>query len=68
MYYLLQLGLIISAQFLGNLTGLPVAPYISDIFGHRVALFFGSIIMCIGVALQTSALNVPMFIGARYCS
>ncbi len=24
--------------------------------------------MCVGVALQTSAVNVPMFIGARFCS
>ena len=61
-------GLIISAQFIGNLTSLPAAPYVSDILGRRAALFMGSIIMCFGVALQTSALNVPMFIGARFCS
>ncbi|KAF9475387.1 general substrate transporter [Pholiota conissans] len=62
-----RLGLIISAQFLGNLSFLPAAPYLSDILGRRMALCIGSIIMCIGVGLQTSALNIPMFIGARYC-
>ncbi|KAF8149918.1 general substrate transporter [Crassisporium funariophilum] len=61
------LGLINSAQFLGNLTGLPFTPFVSDIWGRRTALFFGGLIMCVGVALQAAAWSVPMFIGARYC-
>ncbi|KAF8968146.1 general substrate transporter [Flammula alnicola] len=62
-----RLGLINSAQFLGNLTGLPFTPFVSDILGRRTALFLGSIIMCVGIALQAASRNVPMFIGARYC-
>ena len=61
-------GLINSAQFLGNLIALPFTPYASDILGRRIALFLGSIVMCMGIALQAAAKNVPMFIGSRFCS
>ncbi|PPQ69312.1 hypothetical protein CVT25_005913 [Psilocybe cyanescens] len=60
------LGVINSAQFLGNLTGLPFTPFLSDILGRRAALFIGSLIMCLGVGLQAAAWSVPMLIGARY--
>ncbi|KAF8806955.1 general substrate transporter [Phlegmacium glaucopus] len=61
------LGILSSAQFLGNLTALPMTPFASDVYGRRVALLFGSVIMLIGVGLQAVAWNLPMFIGARYC-
>ncbi|PPQ98744.1 lactose permease [Panaeolus cyanescens] len=61
-----SLGLLISAQFLGNLIGLPFTPYVSDRFGRRFALFWGGVIMLVGVALQSAAWNVPIFTGARF--
>ncbi|KAF8183951.1 hypothetical protein BJ912DRAFT_539565 [Pholiota molesta] len=61
------LGLINSAQFLGNLIGLPFTPFASDILGRRAALFWGSLVMCMGIGLQAAAKNVSMFIGARFC-
>jgi MFS family permease len=63
-----SLGLINSAQFLGNLIGLPFTPFASDILGRRAALFWGSLVMCMGIGLQAAAKNVSMFIGARFCS
>jgi len=60
------LGVLNSAQFIGNIIGLPATPFISDIFGRRAALFFGGLIMCVGVALQAAANSVAMFIGARF--
>ncbi|KAF8910671.1 hypothetical protein CPB84DRAFT_1764320 [Gymnopilus junonius] len=60
------LGLINSAQFLGNLTGLPFTAFLSDTLGRRTALFIGSLLMCLGVGLQAAAWNVAMLIGARY--
>ncbi|KDR76241.1 hypothetical protein GALMADRAFT_225930 [Galerina marginata CBS 339.88] len=60
------LGVINSAQFLGNLSVLPFTPFVSDSLGRRSALFFGSVIMCLGVALQAAAWSVPMLIGARF--
>ena len=61
-------GLINSAQFLGNLTGLPFTALMSDSLGRRTALFIGSLLMCLGVGLQAAAWNVAMLIGARYTS
>ncbi|KAF7327815.1 Hexose transporterarabidopsis thliana mutm-like protein-1 [Mycena kentingensis (nom. inval.)] len=59
------LGLINSAQSIGGLAGLPMTPFASDYLGRRMALFFGSVIMLAGVALQLSAWNVTVLIGAR---
>lgn len=59
------LGLINSAQFIGNLCGLPIAPFVSDIFGRRAGLFLGSLIMLAGVGLQTASANVATLISAR---
>ncbi|KIM39830.1 hypothetical protein M413DRAFT_184713 [Hebeloma cylindrosporum] len=61
------LGLLNSAQFLGNLFAVLFTPFVSDTFGRRAALFFGSCIMCIGVALQAASWSVEVFIGARCC-
>jgi len=59
------LGLINSAQNIGALSALPVAPFVSDRFGRRATLFIGAIIMLAGVILQWAATSVPVFIGAR---
>jgi len=59
------LGVINSAQSIGALVGLPLTPFVSDIFGRRAALFLGSVIMLAGAALQCAATNVAMFISAR---
>ncbi|KAF9457782.1 general substrate transporter [Collybia nuda] len=59
------LGLINSAQSIGCLIGLPFSPYISDGIGRRSTLFLGSLIMLVGVSLQTFAVNVSIFVAAR---
>lgn len=58
-------GVINSAQFLGNLAGLPFSPFFSDWFGRRAALFIGSIVMLAGVAVQSTSRSVGMLIGSR---
>ncbi|GLB40429.1 putative sugar (and other) transporter [Lyophyllum shimeji] len=59
------LGLINSAQNMGGLISLPISPFISDGLGRRATMFVGSLIMLAGIAVQTSAKTVPVFIGAR---
>ncbi|EAU85390.1 hexose transporter [Coprinopsis cinerea okayama7 len=59
------LGIVGSSQFLGNLFGLPLSPFISDWFGRRAALFGGSIIMLAGVAIQATSTSIGMFIASR---
>ncbi|KAI0367738.1 general substrate transporter [Pilatotrama ljubarskyi] len=45
--------------------GLPFAPFAADNLGRRPTLFIGAVIMLAGVALQSAAFNIGMFIGAR---
>ncbi|KAH8099937.1 hypothetical protein BXZ70DRAFT_194415 [Cristinia sonorae] len=59
------LGLISAAQVIGSLVGLPLTPLASDNLGRRPTLFIGSLIMLVGVGLQTAATNIGMFIGSR---
>ncbi|KAL7418331.1 hypothetical protein Q5752_006789 [Cryptotrichosporon argae] len=59
------LGLFNAIQNIGGLVGLPFAPWVSDTLGRRTGIMLGCIIMMIGVALQTAAQNIGMFIAAR---
>ncbi|KAI0942190.1 hypothetical protein AcW1_009507 [Taiwanofungus camphoratus] len=62
-----KLGLLNAIQNIGSLAGYPFAPYFSDGFGRRPTIWFGATIMLVGVAVQTAAHNLGMFIGARFC-
>jgi len=59
------LGVFNAIQSIGGIVGLPLAPFLNDRFGRRWALFVGNVVILIGVALQTAAQNVGMFIGCR---
>ncbi|KAN0120675.1 general substrate transporter [Russula decolorans] len=59
------LGIITSAQVIGSLVGLPMAPYCSDRFGRRATLALGAALMLGGVALQATTSTVGQFVVAR---
>ncbi|CAL1699477.1 unnamed protein product [Somion occarium] len=61
-----RLGLLNAIQNIGSLAGYPFAPYLSDGLGRRPAIWIGSTIMLVAVALQAAAQNWGMFIGARF--
>jgi len=50
----------------GSLVALPVVPYIADGLGRRAGILTGCIIMIIGVVVQSAAMKLSMFIGARF--
>jgi MFS family permease len=52
-------------QSIGGICALPFAAYLCDGIGRRKTIFLGSVIMLVGVAIQTAAQNIGMFIGAR---
>lgn len=52
-------------QNIGSLAGYPFAPYLADGVGRRGSVFFGALVMCVAVAIQTAAQSIGMFIGAR---
>ncbi|KAG9045570.1 hypothetical protein FS837_006083 [Tulasnella sp. UAMH 9824] len=59
------LGLLTSAQNIGSLIALPIAPYITDGLGRRASIFLGGLIMLGGVAWQGMAPDLMHFTLAR---
>ncbi|ORY28816.1 hexose transporter [Naematelia encephala] len=60
------LGVFNAIQSIGGIVGLPFGPIINDRYGRRWTMFIGAAIQLVGVALQTAAQNVGMFIGCRF--
>jgi sugar porter (SP) family MFS transporter len=61
-----KLGLLNAIQNIGALSGLPIAPYVSDGLGRRLSIFIGAAIMLAATIVQTASQSVGMFIGARF--
>ncbi|QRV80018.1 Sugar (and other) transporter [Ceratobasidium sp. AG-Ba] len=61
-----QLGLFNAIQSIGALAATPFAPYVSDIFGRKPGILFGSALVLIAAVLQTATQNLGMFIGSRF--
>ncbi|OCH89637.1 general substrate transporter [Obba rivulosa] len=61
-----KLGLLNAIQNVGSLAAYPFAPYLSDGIGRKFTILLGAIVMIGGVALQSAAHNINMFIGARF--
>jgi MFS family permease len=61
-----KLGLLTSMYSIGSIASLPFAPYISDHWGRKTAIFVGCIIMIIAGAIQAASQNFGMFEGARF--
>ncbi|RFU33770.1 hypothetical protein B7463_g2584, partial [Scytalidium lignicola] len=59
-------GLLNAIMSVGSIVALPITPYIADYLGRRVGVMTGCIIMIIGVILQSAAVNIHMFIAARF--
>jgi MFS family permease len=59
-------GLLNAIQSVGSIVALPITPYIADIAGRRAGVITGCCIMIIGVILQSAAINVQMFVAARF--
>jgi len=60
------LGRLSAMYQIGSLVSLPVVPFISDHYGRRMPIIIGCTIMVISASIQTAAINLPMFEGARF--
>ena len=58
-------GLNTASVFFGGFFGPIVAGPITDRYGRRPAIFWGTALTLIGVLLQTAAQNIAMFVVAR---
>lgn len=62
-----KLGLFTSIQAIGSVCALPFSPYVADIFGRRVGVCSGLILIFVGVIIQSvPGVNEGMFIGGRF--
>ena len=62
-----MLGLMVNMQVIGGAVSLPLAPYVADKYGRRIAIFIGSIIIIGAALIQGLAINLAMFIIGRFC-
>ncbi|KAI9638480.1 hexose transporter [Dioszegia hungarica] len=60
------LGLLNAIQNLGNLAGLPFAPFLNDRYGRRWTLFLGCIVMILATIIQSASQNLGMFLVGRF--
>lgn len=60
------LGFINAIQAVGAIITYPAQAYCADRFGRKFCLYFGYAFIALGVALQTAATNIAMFIIARF--
>ncbi|KAI8685163.1 MFS domain-containing protein [Fusarium keratoplasticum] len=59
------LGFISGAQNLGSIVFFPVVAHLSNRFGRKPTIFIGYFFLCLGVGLQTGAINPSMFVASR---
>jgi len=59
-------GLLNAIMSVGSIVALPITPYIADIWGRRMGVMVGCIIMIVGVVLQSIGVNIQMFIASRF--
>lgn len=55
-------SLLSAGTFFGALTAAPVA----DFFGRRISMILECFVFCFGVALQTAATAIPLFVAGRF--
>jgi MFS family permease len=58
-------GLNTASVFIGGILGPLVSGVASDRLGRRPTMFWGSVIVLIGILLQTAAQDIAMFVVAR---
>jgi MFS family permease len=61
-----ETGDIVSSFTGGTILGSPSISYLADKLGRKKAVFVGTIISCLGCALQGGAANIPMMIAGRF--
>ena len=61
-----ELGLLNAIFSVGQVVGLPLVPFLADGIGRKWTILLGSFLIFIGVVVQTTSINIRMFIAARF--
>ena len=59
------LGIITAAFSLGSVAAIPLVPWVNDRFGRKMSIKFGSLLILIGVVLQTASVNSELRVAAH---
>ncbi|KAJ5116554.1 hexose transporter protein [Penicillium angulare] len=59
------LGLLAASMSIGSMLSIPVVPYVADIYGRRVGVVVGCVIMLFGVAMVSIGYRVALFVVGR---
>ncbi|BFZ62129.1 hypothetical protein YB2330_003208 [Saitoella coloradoensis] len=59
------LGVMTAAFSIGAVLAVPFVPWTNDRFGRKVSILVGSVILLIGVIIQTASVNIAMFVVSR---
>ncbi|KAL6354263.1 hypothetical protein LRP88_11589 [Fusarium phalaenopsidis] len=59
------LGITSASYPLGAILSTPLSAFISDRFGRRQSIIIGSLIMILGVIMQTASSSIGLFLGGR---
>jgi len=59
------LGALSASYWVGNVVGVVFIAWISDHFGRRISMIFGSTLCLIGVAICTATINDGAFVAGR---
>ncbi|KAJ5974331.1 hypothetical protein N7481_011541 [Penicillium waksmanii] len=60
------LGFFNASTSLGSIIGLPFIPPLLDRYGRKSGIVVGSLIVVLGLGLQSGALNLGMFVASRF--
>ncbi|KAI3543840.1 hypothetical protein CABS02_09910 [Colletotrichum abscissum] len=60
-----RLGVVNAAQSIGSVLALPIVGYLADRFGRKPVLLSGIILIIIATIIQSTSINLPMFIISR---
>ncbi|KAG0647662.1 Lactose permease [Hyphodiscus hymeniophilus] len=60
------LGLLNAIFSVGQVAAIPFIPFFADRFGRKPTIIGGTMILFVGVAVQSASVSIGMFIGARF--
>ncbi|EGY22161.1 hypothetical protein VD0002_g5171 [Verticillium dahliae] len=59
-------GLVFMIYNVGQLSAALTVPIATDLFGRRIAMFMGALIIILGTCVQATANTMPQFMGGRF--
>ncbi|KAH6695675.1 general substrate transporter [Plectosphaerella plurivora] len=59
-------GIVFMIYNVGNICAAPTVPFATDIFGRRMGMFVGAVVIIIGSCVQATSKTIGQFMGGRF--